>query len=180
VLALSGGSAARFILPLLSTELLPWDRIRITLVDERWVPSTHPDSNEALVRASLSRRAKAANIIGLYDGSRSPADAAETLKDKLPPLDVILLGMGEDGHIASLFPNDPANFSREPLAAVAGSDHPRLTLTPRALTQAEAIILAFTGSTKARIFNRALADGPAAELPVRHILRANTSVFIGP
>jgi 6-phosphogluconolactonase len=178
VLAVPGGSTARSVLPVLARRPIAWERVCVTLVDERWVPPGHPDSNEALVRACLGPAA-GARILGLYSGAPSPEAALDDLNAHMPAPDVILLGMGEDGHIASLFPGDAANQAEGKYVAVHRSDHARVTLTPPAIAAARTVVLAFSGAIKESVFRRARADGPAASLPVRHALRAGAEVFIG-
>ncbi|HVY59185.1 MAG TPA: 6-phosphogluconolactonase [Xanthobacteraceae bacterium] len=177
VLAVAGGSTARHVLPRLAQRTLAWEHVVITLTDERWVPPQHSDSNETLVRKSFVPAS--APVIGLYTAGLQPQSAIRNLQSRIRDPDVVLLGMGEDGHIASLFPGDPANEATGRFAVVRRPDHVRVTLTPAAMAEAR-IVLAFTGAAKAEIFDRALADGPPATLPVRHVLRPGTEVFIGP
>ena len=180
VLAFPGGSTARIVLSVLAAERLPWDRIRVTLTDERWVPPVHPDSNERLLRSLLKGPATEATVLGLYTGAATPEAALPELLAGRPLPEIILLGMGEDCHIASLFPGDKANRATENLAAVSRPDHARITLTPVGIAAAPVLILAFAGEAKQAAFNRASSEGPAEELPVRHALRAGARVLIGP
>jgi 6-phosphogluconolactonase len=177
-LAVPGGSTARSVLPVLAARQFPWAQVSIGLVDERWVAPDHPDSNEGLLRSLLQNRPAArARIVGMYDATRTPDLIHRSLvNDPLP--DVVLLGMGVDGHIASIFPGDPANAATAPLAMVQASDHPRMTLTPLALRSARSIVLAFSGQAKLDTFNRACRPGAADVLPVRHVLSDRTRVFI--
>lgn len=179
VLAVPGGSTARSVLPALARRPIAWDRICVTLVDERWVPPEHPDSNEALVRACLGPTI-GPRIVGLYSGAPSPEAALDDLNVRVPAPDVILLGMGEDGHIASLFPGEAANQAEGKYVVAHRPDHARATLTPAAIAAGRSIVLAFGGAIKDAVFRRALAEGPAAALPVRHALHAGAKVFIGP
>lgn len=182
VLGVSGGRSPVPLFQALSRLALPWDRVTVTLADERWVPPAHPDSNEALVRAHLLRgRAAAAGFVPLFTGAATPeagAAAACAALDALPrPFSRILLGMGEDGHIASLFPG--AAELAEGLATEAWAlavrpphaPHPRLSLSLRALLQARDLVLVVSGEAKRRVLERALEEGPVEDLPVRAILR---------
>jgi 6-phosphogluconolactonase len=180
VLAVPGGRTSQAVIPVLATLPLPWERVSITLTDERCVPPSHPDSNERLLRSLLKGPAAAATVLGLYTGAFTPEAALPELLARRPWPDIVLLGMGEDGHIASLFPGDPANRATERLAAVSRPDHARITLTPAALVIAPVLILAFAGKAKQAVFNRALIEGPAEDLPVRHALHAGARVLIGP
>jgi 6-phosphogluconolactonase len=180
VLAVPGGSTGRTVLPILAANPLPWHRIRVTLVDERWVPRDHPDSNESLVRELLYGPAAQSEFAGLYNGAATPEAALHDLTARIPSPDVILLGMGEDGHIGSLFPGDPANHATSRFAAVRRSDHLRITLTPLALAAGRCLVLAFCGAIKQAVFEHALRPGLADELPVRHALRAHAHIFVGP
>jgi 6-phosphogluconolactonase/glucosamine-6-phosphate isomerase/deaminase len=109
--AVSGGQTPQHVFPILAKKLLPWGQISITLVDERWVEPLHPDSNEGLARRLLMKGpAAAARFIGLKTSADNPFDGQENCEVALAglcwPLDAIFLGMGEDGHIASLFPGE--------------------------------------------------------------------------
>ncbi|MEK1943444.1 MAG: 6-phosphogluconolactonase, partial [Pseudomonas sp.] len=111
-LVVSGGRSPVAFLEALSTQKLEWSRVVVSLADERWVPVEHSDSNEALVKRHLLRgEAARAHFLGLY---RSPvsldasvAGANVALSELPQPIDVLVLGMGDDGHTASLFPNSP-------------------------------------------------------------------------
>ncbi|WP_103035550.1 6-phosphogluconolactonase [Castellaniella caeni] len=166
-LAVSGGRSPALLLETLSRSPLPWSRITISLVDERCVPPTSPDSNEALIRRHLLHRAAAqAHFSPPRPG---PVSAAP---------DVIVLGMGADGHTASLFPDDPVldaalNPNRPPAylaVAPAASVWRRLTLNLSAIVQSGHIYVAIEGATKRRVLEQALAGAP--ELPIRAVLMA--------
>ena len=172
-MVLSGGRTPRGLFARLAATRLPWDRIRITLADDRWVPADHPDSNERTVRSVLlQHEAAAARFVPLYNGAPDPwsgLDAAQTALAQLPrPFDVVLLGMGEDGHTASLFPghaHDPAGL----VHAVHGAPKPppdRVSLGLAALNDADEVIILVAGEGKREAVARWKAG---ADLPVAHV-----------
>jgi 6-phosphogluconolactonase len=168
---------------------LNWSAVTVVLVDERCVPHTHHDSNTALVRQHLLQGpAAAATFVPFFDhlpeGELSDAaltalaQAAQQRLAALPwPLDVGILGMGEDGHTASLFPHAPglaqALSSPERVAWVRPSTapHARLTLTLQALRSARELHLSIAGETKRAVLARAQA-GIVADHPVSYVLQA--------
>ncbi len=177
--AVSGGRTPEHILPIIADKALPWDRITITLADERWVAADHPDSNEGLTRRLLMQGpAAAARFVGLKNGRDDPFSGQEKSNTALATLDwplaAVFLGMGEDGHIASLFPGD-GNWREAPGRALAvaasGIRQPRMSLTPGALLDSHHIFLILTGTDKRAAYDAALKSGPAEELPARLILR---------
>jgi 6-phosphogluconolactonase len=176
-LAVPGGRTVGAIIPVLAAEPLPWDRIDVTLVDERWVPPNHPDSNERQIR-ELFTGVPAAAIRGLFVVGLDLQDALHRLAT-MPPPDVVLLSMAEDGHIGSLFPGDPANNADARFAVVTRPDHIRVTMTPRSLQAAGAVVLAVEGQAKALLLLSALDPTGGGELPVRHVMGAGTCVHIG-
>lgn len=165
-LALAGGTTPRAMHEVLAT--LPdidWSRVSVYFGDERCVPPDHGDSNYNMARESLLTRVPiaAANVHRML-GELSDRDAAaRTYAARLPAaLDVVVLGIGEDGHTASLFPGSPALDEREQLVLpVIGPKPPpeRLTLTPPALERARSLVMLAAGSGKAEAVARALA-GP--------------------
>lgn len=177
-LAVPGGSTARALLPGLAKRALPWQRIHVTLVDERWVAAEDPDSNEGLLRVAFAS-CPGIRISGLYINGRSPTQALALLATQIPEPDIALLGMGEDGHVASLFPHDAANSARERFVEVRRQDFTRVTMTARALRAVPNLILAFAGAAKRDVFGRARHPGPSDDYPVRHVLE-KAQVLIGP
>lgn len=190
-LAVSGGRTPVRFFDALSGLDLPWDRITVTLVDERRVPPDTERSNERLVRAHLLRaRAATATFVGLYRGGTDEhvdRDLAECALDAVPwPLTVAVLGMGDDGHTASFFPDgdnlpaclDPAGARRVETMRAPAAVEPRLTLTLPALLAAQTIALHVEGAGKRGVLDRALQPGPESDLPVRTVLsRAPVDVF---
>jgi len=193
-LVVSGGKSPIPFFQALARQSLVWSRVVVTLADERWVPPDHPDSNEALVRTHLLReRAATALLVPLWTGDATPEDAATavsaTLMDLPRPFSQVVLGMGEDGHIASLFPGaaELAAGLRTTSPALAvrplHAPHPRLSLSLQALLNSRDIVLMISGAAKRRVLEAALGDGPVEELPVRAILRQTAtpvSVFWAP
>ena len=170
---------------------LDWSRVLITLVDERCVAPDHADSNERLVREHLlAGRAAAARLAGLV---RDPADIAgsvATANAAARPITVALLGMGEDGHTASLFPGapelaaglDPANPARYLAVTPPSAPHARISLTLAALLQSRLLVLAIAGPIKRRVFDAACAAF-SPDLPVSalvHQTRTPLDVYWAP
>ena len=182
-LGVCGGSTATSLFPILSQCRLDWTDVHIFLVDERWVPIDNDDSNEKLVRSLLLQGpAAAARFYGLKTRHRSAKNALNEVEQRLVdlgvPFDVLFLGMGDDGHIASLFPGGPENEERVRL--VAASTAPiqpveRISLSPGALGQARHIILPVIGSAKRVVLDKALALGPVSRFPVRHVLTSQST-----
>lgn len=183
-LAVSGGSTPIPLFDMLSTLALPWKHIHITLVDERWVGPDEEDSNEKLVRTHLlQNRAAAAHFTGMKNRAATAGQGenacAEQLRKVPRPFDLLLLGMGSDGHTASLFPG------AERLQAATAMDsgrlcmgikpltapHERITLTLPAILDSREIVLHITGKEKKEILETALNKGESSELPIRFILR---------
>jgi 6-phosphogluconolactonase len=182
-LAVSGGSTPMRFFDALSGKSLDWENVTVTLVDERFVPPDHERSNERLVRRHLIR-GKAANacLLGLWRKAKEVEEAAcMALLDiaRLPtPLDVIVLGMGTDGHTASFFA-DADNFDllTDPICPnpvlpvhAASAGEPRLTLTLPVLAQARFLALHIEGAEKVGVLARAISGAPAHELPIRAVL----------
>ena len=172
-LAVSGGRTPEGVFPLLARAALPWERVWITLTDERWLPPDHPGSNEGLVRRLLLQdRAKVANFLGFWREGRPPETALPDLERRLAgmswPLDVLFLGMGPDGHIASLFQGDAAldaNTGRVARAHGPGPFPERVTLILPELARARRIALAAQGEAKRKVL-----DAGDSALPVRRFL----------
>ncbi len=184
-LVVSGGSTPVPMFDVLSQQNIDWSKVWITLADERLVPVDHEDSNEAMVRAHLLKnRAKSANFVGLYsDGPDVEAECEKRLKAARFPFDILILGMGEDGHVASLFPradrlDEAVTCSSEKLCKKIkplSAPHERLTLTLPALLQAKHIFLHITGKKKKMVLAKAFQEGSLRQMPVRYVLRRATS-----
>ncbi len=171
-LAVSGGSTPKLFFQVLSTKDISWGKITVTLVDERQVPDTNPRSNAKLLRENLlQNRAAGALFSPLFD---NPGVG------KIPALDVVVLGMGNDGHTASFFPGgdhlkealDPATPQRVMAISAPAAGEPRLTFTLPALLEAEFLCLHIEGLEKRSVLDAALAAGPVEAMPVRAVLRS--------
>ena len=191
LLAVSGGKSPVPLFQQLSQQALPWAQVTVLLVDERCVPPDHPDSNSALVRQHLLQgEAAAAHWLPFFDAlphfhadtdlPTLTATANQRLQTLPWPLDVAVLGMGEDGHTASLFPHAPglevALTSTAPVAWTRPSTAPqaRLTLTLPTLLAAHCLVLPLQGPTKQAVFQRA-CEAPTAELPISLVLHHTPS-----
>lgn len=180
-LAVPGGRTVAGVFDRLAREpertQVDWARVTLLFVDERAVPPSHPDSNYRLVRvALLDPLGDPLPRVRRLRGEAADLEAAAREYDAelVVPADLVLLGLGEDGHVASLFPGSPLLAEQTRRAAVV-EDSPkpprrRLTLTPRALAEArEGVIVLATGAGKAPAVRAALGspDGPASECPAR-------------
>lgn len=178
-LAVPGGRTPVALFRVLRDAELDWSRVGITLTDERWVPESSPASNAALVRAELlAGRAGGARFVPLYDGSPDAAAATSSVWQGLGglprPFDAVVLGMGEDGHFASLFPADPGLAAALDPAAPAGcvamrapvAPEERITLNLAALLQTRRLFLFVTGESKRSLLLAASRRGPEQHLPV--------------
>ena len=174
VLAVSGGRTPAHVFQRLRDEPLDWGRVTVTLIDERWAPPTHVDSNEKLVRDYLLQgpAAKAA-CVPLYGGEASPMEgqpACEARLAKLAQIDAAYLGMGPDGHFASLFPGDAALDVRDG-CCVAVPETPqrvaRMSLTAPLICAARHLCLLYAGDDKHEVYQQARQPGDYHELPLR-------------
>lgn len=174
---------------------LDWSRVTVTLSDERWVDEDSPDSNGRLVReALLIGRAAPATFIPLKTDDPTPEAGAAAVEGRLAglpwPLDMVMLGMGEDGHVASLFPRNPALPGAMDLASArrcspmaVGPDglpplQPRMSLTMAALTSARGVLIYVSGAEKRAAVQRALSGDDIMEMPVRALLRGRAPVRV--
>jgi 6-phosphogluconolactonase len=183
-LVVSGGRSPVKLFEILRTQPLDWGRVCVALADERWVSPEDADSNEHLVREVLLKdQAAAARFLGLKNGAPTPdlgaVSAWETFARVPRPFDAVVLGMGDDGHTASLFPGSPNLPRALNQAAAAGcvgmwspaAPHPRLSLNLTALLDSRRIAVLITGESKWRTYAAACAAGPVEDMPIRAVLR---------
>jgi 6-phosphogluconolactonase len=182
-LVVSGGRTPRLLFEQLRKESLAWENVWVTLADERWVETSAEDSNERLVRTYLlAERAQAAHFVGMKNPAPTPeagADWAWRALSRVPrPYDVVILGMGDDGHTASLFPGSlglprAVDATAQPGCVAINSlpaPHARVSLNLAALLDSRRIILHIQGDKKWQVYTQALESGSALELPVRSVL----------
>lgn len=180
-LAVPGGTTPERFLRALSGEDIDWGKVSVMLTDERFVDEDSPRSNTRLLRETLLQgKAAAARLVPMVAKADAPEDVLDMLMVGLKPtlpLDVCVLGMGVDMHIASLFPGadrlDEALRDDAPVLLpmrAEGAAEPRLTLTAPVLRGARAVHVLITGADKKAALETALIEGPVAEAPVRLVL----------
>jgi 6-phosphogluconolactonase len=180
-LVLSGGQTPRRLYELLATEFrhaIPWNRIRLYMGDERFVPPDDPRSNYKMIKEAMLDHLPVTekNVYMMPTSLYTPDQAAVSYENILrshydnetsgpdiwPKFDMVLLGMGADGHAASLFPDSPALAEANKWVVVSRApEEPRtrLTMTIPAINNAEAIFFLITGKDKAKAFKLALGEG---------------------
>jgi len=185
-IAVSGGSTPKGFFKVLSNKAIDWKKVTITLADERWVDINVDASNTRLVHENLlQNKASAAKFFHLKQGEKlceeTLADLNLAAKNSLLPLDVVILGMGEDGHTASLFPcseqisyglditNNNSLMKVEPKTA----PHQRITFSFAALKQSKNVFLHLCGENKKQVLDKALSTNDIFEMPIRAFLQGD-------
>lgn len=185
LLLLSGGRSPVALFEQLSQVPLEWSRLVVSLVDERCVAEDSADRNDALVRRHLLQGAAAqAHFVPLVeqglDAERELPGARRRVAQLALPADVVVLGIGEDGHTASWFPGaagtaaamDATTAEQVSIVRPQTAPHARLTLTLPVILQARQILLPLQGDAKREVLERAAAPGAdAVRLPVAAVLR---------
>lgn len=188
-LAVSGGrSPAQFFRQLEQSDL-DWSRVTLTLADERWVSPDDPQSNAGLIKRCMPSVFARARWIPLFRGVALDADAAAVSAEieSVLPLDVLVLGVGPDGHTASLFPGEPdlkANLHGDAAVLCAavppkGERLPRLTMTGAVLQHARVRLLQVNGAGKRRVVADAFEADPE-EMPIAAFLAPPLNIFYAP
>lgn len=181
-LVVSGGRTPTALFNALSQAELAWQNVTILLADERFVPVDAADSNERLVKVNLLKnKAAAAEFISLYADAATAEDAVAIILPRiaeLPAFDAVILGMGEDGHTASLFPcsaelkaglaaDAPAVLAVNPTTA----PHQRISLSLPRLLNTGQIFIHLVGQSKLDVLNQAQAGSDVTSMPIRAILQ---------
>lgn len=181
-IAVSGGSTPKGFFNKLSKKELPWGEITITLADERWVNITDDASNTRLVHENLlQNNAVKAKFFHIKQGeelsSETLADLNLAASSTVLPFDVLILGMGEDGHTASLFPcsddiHAAMSKSASPLLKVTPktAPHDRITFSYSYLQQSKNTFLHIVGEGKKAVLDKALNGSEVLEMPIRAFL----------
>ena len=178
ILAVSGGNTPALFFEHLSREAITWEKVTITLVDERQVDESNPRSNARLVkRGLLQNLARAAKFVPLFQNEQAAAKLVA---------DVVVLGMGEDGHTASFFPSGDnlgmalAEKSAPTLLSMQapGAIEPRLTYSLATLLKAKVICLHIEGQRKQAVLAQALSGSDIFEMPIRAILQSDIPLEI--
>lgn len=191
-LAVSGGNTPKAFFAALSNSAIDWARVTVTLVDERMVGPDHERSNHRLAsQFLLQNKASDAQFVPLYSETGDAAAVAEAASGRIDalalPFDVVVLGMGTDGHTASFFPGgttlaevtDPGCEKSVKTIEAPGAGEPRLTLTLPRIVEAGLIVLHIEGEAKKEVLAKVLEPGPEADMPVRSVLKhAETPVEI--
>jgi 6-phosphogluconolactonase len=181
-LVVSGGSTPAALFSLLADADLAWQHVVVMLADDRWVPADHEDSNERLVRETLlTGRAKQAQFLSLLptpDDEVANLAGLSTVLRSMPRFDVVLLGMGEDAHTASLFPC--ASALKEGLTTDTGAlvtrprtaPHQRVSMSRRRLEMTDCGVIHIVGQNKKSVLEAAIKSGDEMRHPI--------SAFWGP
>ncbi len=199
VLMVSGGSSPAPAYKHLSNLALDWANIDVAMVDERWVDADHEKSNEAFIKSTLlQNHGAAANFVTMKNGALNAesgvAECEAAYKALKRPFDVTILGMGPDGHTASLFPHAEGlehGLATDDLVCainaiesdVTGKITERMTLTLAAIAGSKVVKLLISGEEKLAVYKQAKEGGAVADMPLRAVLNhpsINIEVYWAP
>jgi len=190
-LVLSGGSTPKPLFEALRTKSISWENVTVTLADERWVPESDSDSNAAFIKNTLLQdNAASAKFVSLYKDGASPHEGVASIHEQLQavaqPFSVVVLGMGGDGHTASLFPDAPgteeAMRETESLVSIVEPEtvpQARITLTLAALMNTDCQLLHITGADKRKLVDEVLADPKTSAYPIAKFLNPDNPRITG-
>jgi 6-phosphogluconolactonase len=183
-LIVSGGSSPIEMFKLLSQEPLDWEKVHISLADERWLDASNHDTNAYLLhKYLLINRASDAAFWPLIDKNKTLQSTCTFINKNVPfiseQFDVVVLGMGNDGHTASLFPCAPAKqlshalSSADYCSAIEPSlaNYQRITLTAKRLLSSQKIYLLITGEEKSITLDKALSGTSIPSMPIRQFVQ---------
>ena len=180
-IALSGGTTPAAAYRFLNAEHLPWNRVDVVLGDERWVPQDDPASNARMLRETLLAQGGAGSEASFHpvptelESPQRSIDAFESSVRQLcagdpPVFDLILLGLGDDGHTASLFPGTSATQVQDRAVTLGdGKGMARITLTAPVLSAARQVMVLVSGAGKRQALGRLLDPGESAEIGRAHV-----------
>ena len=189
LIALSGGQTPRSAYGQLSTFRLPWDRVDVLLGDERWVAADDPSSNALMIRETLLAQGPGCQACfhPVPTGLANPQESADAYElqlqalfaSDLPCFDLMLLGLGDDGHTASLFPGTSATGTVHRWVAVGeGKGLPRITLTAPVLSAARKVMFLVSGAGKREALRRLMDPQESADRTPARLVRPDTEVLI--
>ena len=192
-LAVSGGSTPKSLFEELSLLNLDWSKVDLTLVDDRWVDSDHKDSNELLVKTHfIKNKAAMVNFVPLKNDAQTAKEGVtlteESLKTITMPLDIILLGMGADGHTASLFPCSdelPVGMDLNSINLLVATtpktaSYERISLNAKSIFDAKKVILHLNGSAKLHTLEEAMNLRDSSQMPIYAFLENGLDIFWSP
>ena len=192
-MAVSGGSTPIPLFDALSNLDIDWNKVDLTLVDDRWVESDHKDSNELLVKSHLIKnKAVNVNFVPLKNNASTAkegrASSEDALKSFTLPFDIVILGMGTDGHTASLFPCSKEIKSamdldnNDCLVATTPTSAPydRLGMTAKAIMDAKRVFLHLNGSIKLHTLEKAMELKDVYKMPIYAFLDDGLDIYWSP
>ena len=192
-MAVSGGSTPKLLFEELSRINLDWSKVDLTLVDDRWVDADHEDSNELLVRTHLLKnKAEKTNFIPLKNDAKTTNEGVpsseERLKSFTMPFDIVILGMGEDGHTASLFPcseelSEGMDLNTESLLIATTpktAPYERISLTAKTIIESRKVVLLLCGSSKLHTVEEAMNLRDPRKMPIYAFLKYGLDIFWSP